>query len=199
MRGRAGVALLAENALRPLGNPSNWSQPAWRSTTLTSEKGAHVSQYGVAHVEYHLKWLESKYADGKTPGKPFGVGQTPQHLGNGFAAEIHRAIGHEEMDRIVGIPDIEVRMEPSSASGASPIGCTMRLFSPDLLCDDFCTQCPMRRQTAHSSLNSRIGLVCICWQSAHFTTRMAALPLLEHSILSGVGPRLVPFLSHSET
>ena len=111
MRSRAGVAFLAEYALRPLGNPPNRSQPAWRSATLTAEKEAHVGQDGVAHVEHHLKWLESKYAECETPGKPFGVGQTPQNLGNGFSAELHRAIGHEEMDRLVGIPDVEVRME----------------------------------------------------------------------------------------
>jgi hypothetical protein len=40
---------------------------------------------------------------------------------------------------------------------ASRIGCTMRLVSPDLLCADFCTQCPMRRQTAHSCQCSPIG------------------------------------------
>src|SRR5271163_3214255 len=50
----------------------------------------------------------------------------------------------------------------SSAAGSSPIGCTMRLVSPELRCADLCTQCPMRRQTAHSSLNKRIGLVCVC-------------------------------------
>ena len=111
MRSRAGATILAEYALRPLGNPRNRSQPAWRSTTLTSEKGAHVGQNGVAQVEYHLKWLESKYADAETPGKPFGVGQTSQNLGNGFSTELHRAIGHEEMDRLIGIPDVEVRME----------------------------------------------------------------------------------------
>src|SRR5277367_2640948 len=102
MRSRAGVALPAECALRPLGDPRNRSQPAWRSTTLASEKGAHVGQDGVAQVEYHLKWLESKYADSETPGKPFGARQTPQDLGNGFSAELHRAIGHEEMDRLIG-------------------------------------------------------------------------------------------------
>ena len=111
MRSRAGVAILSEHALRPLGNPPNRSQPAWCSATLTSEKGAHVGQNGIAHVEYHLKRLESEYADGKTPGEPFGVGQHPQNLGNGFSAEFHRTVGHEEMDRLIGIPDVEVRME----------------------------------------------------------------------------------------
>ena len=111
MRSRAGVAPPAEYALHPLGNPLDGSQPAWRSTALTSEKRAHVGQYGVAQVEYHLKWLESKYADGETPGKPFGAGQPPQNLGDSFSAELHRAIGHEEMDRLVGIPDVEVRLE----------------------------------------------------------------------------------------
>ena len=74
MRSWAGVALLAEYALRPFGDPRNRTQPAWRSATLTAEKWAHVGQDGIAHVEYHLKWLESKYADGETPAKPFGVG-----------------------------------------------------------------------------------------------------------------------------
>jgi hypothetical protein len=105
------MALFPEYALRPLGNPLDRSQPAWRSTALAAEKGAHVGQEGIAHIEHHLKWSESKYAGGETPGKPFGVGQTPQNLGNGFSAELHRAIGHEEMDRLVGIPDIELWME----------------------------------------------------------------------------------------
>src|SRR5258708_4879039 len=47
-----------------------------------------------------------------------------------------------------------------NSSGSSPIGCTMRFVSPDLPRADFCTQCPMRRQTAHPSLNNKIGLVC---------------------------------------
>src|ERR1700690_2254476 len=111
MRSRAPVATSAEYALRPFGDPPNRSQPDRRSATLTAEKGAHVCQNGVAHVEYHLKWPESKHADGETPGKPFGIGQTPQDLGNGFPSELHRAIGHKEMDRLVGIPDIEVWME----------------------------------------------------------------------------------------
>lgn len=111
MRRRAGVALLAEYALRPLGNPPNRSQPAWRSTTLASEKGTHVGQNGIAAVEYRLKWLESKYADGETPGEPFGVGQTSQNLGNSFSPEFHRAVGHEEMDRLIGIPDVKVRVK----------------------------------------------------------------------------------------
>ena len=111
MRSRAGVVIPAEYALRPLGNTLNRSQPAWRSATLASEKGPHVRQDGIAHVEYHLKWLESKYADGETPGKPFGAGQISQDLSNGFSAELHRAIRHEEMNRLVGIPDVERRIE----------------------------------------------------------------------------------------
>jgi hypothetical protein len=105
------MVIPAEYALRPLGDPRNRSQPAWRSTTLTSEKGAHVGEDGIAHVEHYLKRLESKYGDGETPSKPFGVRQTPQNLGNGFSPELHRTIGHEEMDRLIGIPDVEVRME----------------------------------------------------------------------------------------
>src|ERR1700685_139598 len=101
MRSRAGVALLAKYALRPFSNRSNRSQPAWRSAALAAEKGAHVGQDGIAHVEHHLLWSESKYSDGETPGKPFGVRQTPQNLGNGLSAELHRSIGHDEMDRLI--------------------------------------------------------------------------------------------------
>lgn len=74
MRSRDGVVIPTEYTLRPLCNPLNRSQPAWRSATLAAEKGPHVRQDGIAHVEYHLKWLESKYSDGETSGKPFGVG-----------------------------------------------------------------------------------------------------------------------------
>jgi hypothetical protein len=108
----AGATLIASGHVDlSCGYRCNRSQPAWRSAALAAEKGAHVGQDGAAQVECHLKWLESKYADGETPGKPFGDRQTPQNLGNGLSAELHRAIGHDEMDRLIGIPDIEVRME----------------------------------------------------------------------------------------
>ena len=32
-------------------------------------------------------------------------------IGNGVSAELHRDTGHEEMDRLVGIPDVEIWME----------------------------------------------------------------------------------------
>src|ERR1700691_1402088 len=123
MWSRAGVALLAEYALRRLGRPPSSppghppsnrperSQPAGGSTTLASEKGAHVGQYGVAQVEHSLKGLESEYGEGKTSGEPFCVGQPAQNFGDGLSAELHRAIGHEEMDGFVGVPDIEAGMQ----------------------------------------------------------------------------------------
>ena len=94
MRTPAVVATLAEYTPRPLGNPPNRSQPAWRSATFTAEKGAHVGQDAITHVEYRLKWVESKYADGEATSKPFSVGQTPENFGNRFSTELHRAIGH---------------------------------------------------------------------------------------------------------
>src|ERR1700679_3856979 len=112
MRNWFRMTTLAEHGFRPFDKRMNRPEPnAWRSTTLAAEKGAHVGQDGIAHVEQYLKWLESKYGEGETPGKPFGVGQTPENLRNGFSAELHRAIGHEQMDRLVGIPDVELRME----------------------------------------------------------------------------------------
>lgn len=106
------MATLAEYDLRPFDHPPNRSHPkAWRATTLTAEEWAHVCQDGVGHVEYHLEWSESEYAVGESPGEPFGVGQVPQNFRNGFPSELHGAIGHEDMDRRIGIPDIEVRIQ----------------------------------------------------------------------------------------
>ena len=84
-----------------------------------------------------------------------------------------------------------------SIPGSSPMGCTMMLVAPDLLCADLCTQCPIWRQTAHSSLNRRTGLGCFCiivtWPP--FMTQRAASLLSGHWILSGMVPRLVQLRS----
>jgi hypothetical protein len=201
MWSRAGVALLAEYTLRPLGDPPNRSQPAWRSTTLTAEKGAHVGQDGVAHVEYHLKWLDSKYSEGETPGKPFGVGQTPQDLGNGFSAELHRAIGHKKMDRLVGIPDIEFWMERQKRIRII----ANRLYDETrgarfALCRPLH---PMPDAAADGALvveqQDWLGLLLHFWRLAHFTTRTVASPLSSRSLLSGAAPRLVQLLFRSGT
>jgi hypothetical protein len=79
----------AECGLRPFDHRMNRPEPkAWWAATLTAEKRAHVCQDGIRHVEYRLKWSESKYGDGETPGEPFGVGQIPQNLRNGFSSEL---------------------------------------------------------------------------------------------------------------
>jgi hypothetical protein len=72
-----------------------------------------MCQDGVAHVEYHLEGSYSEQAHGKTGGKPFGFGQIPQNLRDSFPSELHRTIGHQDMDRLIGIPNIEVRMQQS--------------------------------------------------------------------------------------
>jgi hypothetical protein len=89
MRTRARMANPAECGLRPFDHRMNRPEPkAWWAATLTAEKRAHVCQDGIRHVEYRLKWSESKYGDGETPGEPFGVGQIPQNLRNGFSSEL---------------------------------------------------------------------------------------------------------------
>jgi hypothetical protein len=56
-------------------------------------------------------WLPSKNANAENPCKPFGVAQIPQNFRNRFASDLHRAIGDYDMDRRVGIPYIEFRIE----------------------------------------------------------------------------------------
>jgi hypothetical protein len=94
MRARV-VATLAEYRPSPIwSSPQSVSPKSLACRNCHSQKADGRRQDGVGHVEYYLKWSESEYADGETPGEPFGVGQTPQNLRNGFPSELHRAIGH---------------------------------------------------------------------------------------------------------
>ena len=95
----------------PFGHPLNRSQHFWFAATLTAEKRSHIRQDGVGHVEHDLKWPESEYGGGKTPREPFCVGQIPERLRDGFPSQFHRTIGHQDVDRFVGIPDVEVRIK----------------------------------------------------------------------------------------
>jgi hypothetical protein len=108
----AWVELLAKYCLCPFEEPSDRSNPnACRAATLTAEKWPHVCKDGVAKVEYHLEGSDSEHLDGKTGSEPFGIGQISQNLRDGFSSELHRAIGHQDMDRLIGIPNIEAGMK----------------------------------------------------------------------------------------
>jgi hypothetical protein len=54
---------------------------------------------------------KAKRADGEKRREPSGVWQIPQNFSHGFTAKLHRAIGHEDVDGCVGIPNIELRIE----------------------------------------------------------------------------------------
>src|SRR5580658_3948376 len=109
---RTRVVLLAEYRLCPFDEPSDRSNPnACRPATLAAKERAHFCQNCVGQVESHLDWPESEHAEGNTGSNPAGVGQIPQSLRDGFASGFHRTIGHQDMDRLVGIPSIEPRME----------------------------------------------------------------------------------------
>ena len=101
----------------PFGNPLNRSQHFWFAATLTAEKRPHICQDGVGHVEHDLKWPEAENAGGKTPREPFCVGQIPERLRDGFPSELHRAIRHQDVDRLIGIPDIEIGIERPKPTG----------------------------------------------------------------------------------
>jgi hypothetical protein len=47
----------------------------------------------------------------KAPREPSGVRQIPQSLRDGFPSQLHRAIGHQDVDRFIGIPDVEIGIE----------------------------------------------------------------------------------------
>jgi hypothetical protein len=98
--------------LHPFNRRFNRPHPKARlSATLAAEKRAHVCQSGVRNVQHHLEWPESKNVDSETPREPSGVAQIPQNLSNRFPSELHRSIGHEDMNRRVGIPYVEFRIE----------------------------------------------------------------------------------------
>ena len=95
----------------PFGNPLNRSQHFWFAATLTAEKRPHICQDGVGHVEHDLKWPESKYGGGKTPREPSCVGKISERLRDGLPSEFHGAIWHQDVDRLIGIPDIKIGIE----------------------------------------------------------------------------------------
>jgi hypothetical protein len=103
---------LAEQSRRLLDAPSNRPHPeARRAAALAAKERPHVGQDGVGHVEGELERSKTEHADRETPGEPFGLVESPEHLGDGFPSKLHRAVGHQEMDRRVGVPDIEIRIE----------------------------------------------------------------------------------------
>jgi len=109
---------LAEESLCLLDAPSNRPHPeAGRAAALTAKEWAHVRQHGVGHIEDELEGSKPEYPHGKAPGEPPGLVETAEHLGNGFPSELHRAVGHEKMDRRVGVPDIEIWIERSQRVG----------------------------------------------------------------------------------
>ena len=117
MRGWARVRAPAKQFLRPFGHPVNRSQHFWLTAALTSEERSHICQNGVGHVEHDLKWPESEDTGSKTPREPFCVGQIPERLCDGFSSEFHRAIGHQDVDGFIGIPDIEIGIERPKPAG----------------------------------------------------------------------------------
>src|ERR1700684_1289538 len=111
-------ATFTEYGLHPFNRRCNRPRPKARlSATLAAEKRAHICQNDVGNVEYHLEWPESKSVDSETPREPSGVAQIPKNLRNRFASELHRSIGHEDMNRRVGIPYVEFRIEQYMPTG----------------------------------------------------------------------------------
>jgi hypothetical protein len=115
---RVVVMALVEEGLRLLDAPSNRPHPeAGCAAALATKERAHVRQDGVGHIEDELEGSKTEHAHGKAPGEPFGLVKRPEHLGDRFPSELHRAIGHQEMDGRVGVPDIELRIERSQRLG----------------------------------------------------------------------------------
>lgn len=65
-----------------------------------------MGEEGVGEVEHSLEWSE-----GEKPCEPPAVRQAAEDFRDRFPTELHRAIRHEEMNRLVGIPDVERRIE----------------------------------------------------------------------------------------
>ena len=108
------MSALAEQSLRLLDAPPNRPHPEARcAAALAAKERAHVSQDGVGHIKDELERSKTEHADGEAPGEPFGLVESPEYLGDGFPSKLHRAVGHQKMDRRVGVPDIEIRIERS--------------------------------------------------------------------------------------
>jgi hypothetical protein len=111
MWGGARKVTSAKQVLCPFAHPLNWSEKFWFTATFTAEERSNVSQDGVRHVKNDLKWPDSEYGGSETPREPSCVGQIPERLRNRFPSKLHRAFGHQDVDCLIGIPDIEIGIE----------------------------------------------------------------------------------------
>ncbi len=194
--------LLAGDPLHRLHHPPNRSHPrAGGATTFTSEQRPHISQDRVGDIQHRLKRSESKAADAEAPGEPRGAVQSAQDLGNGLPAELHRTIRHDEMNRCVGVPDIEVWMERAEH----------RRIATDRTHDDAALSRPVLCRRTHPVRNAAADAALIVEQQDrcvlslydgrwyHSITRRARSKWRVCSTIRAVAPRSVRQFLRPET
>ena len=136
MRSRVRLAALGKCTFHPLHHPSDRShQRARRTATLAAKDRAKVGQNCIGQVEYCLEWTKAKDADCEAPGEPPCSGQASQDVRNGVSAELHGTIRHQEVDRRIGVPDIQVRIQRTKRIWIIPDGpfhdaCLSRQLNP---------------------------------------------------------------------
>lgn len=114
VRKRIVMTALAEQSLRLFDAPPNGPHPeAGCAAALAAKERAYVRQDGVGHIEDELERSKAEHADRKAWGEPFGPVESPEHLGDGLPSDLHRAVGHQKMNCLVGVPNIEIRIERS--------------------------------------------------------------------------------------
>jgi len=183
---------LAEDASSRADHPSNRLHPgAWRAATLAAKERAQVGEDGVGQVEHSLEWSECE-----GPCEPPGIGQTAEDFRNSLPTQLHGAIGHEEMNRRIGIPNTELRIERPKRLGVI----TNRSDDEARL-----SRLALRRlPDPIPDVTANIALVVeqqdwLCPIRIHFRTRMARSPLVGHSLRLALAPRCVQLPFRSET
>jgi hypothetical protein len=102
----------AERARDECPGPCDRPEPGARSSAaLTAEEWPYIRKDRIGQIEQSLKRTKSKDGDREAPREPSCVGQVPQYLCYRFPPEPHRAIGHEQVDRRISVPDIQIRVE----------------------------------------------------------------------------------------
>ena len=90
------------------------------SAALAPEQRTDVRENAIAEIEYRLKRARPENRDGERPREPSAIRQTSEYLGDRFASDFHPTVRHDEVNRRVRVPDIEIRIDRSKRDRIVP-------------------------------------------------------------------------------
>ena len=139
--------------------------------------------------------MKSQESDREGPREPFGVAKISENLCNGFPANSHRAIRHQQMNRCVSIPNTQMPIQACKRFGII----TDRAYIDADLASGAVRRClnPLADRAAYGALvvveKDRSGLQVVQWtERADANARVIVVMRLA---TVGCGPSMRPISS----